>query len=72
MKSWRTTLAGVLLIVGSVAMQLYYLFDNDPNTKFSIEVILGLVTGAGLFAARDNKVTSEEAAPEKFTKFKKE
>lgn len=71
MKSWRTTLAGVLLIVGSIAMQLYYLFDGDPATKFSIEAVMGVLAGAGLFTARDNSVTSEEAVPRKVAKIGK-
>ena len=71
MKSWKTTVAGILLIVGAVALQLGYLMDSDPETVFSIEAIMVAVTGAGLFVARDNNVTSEEAVPSKLGKAKK-
>ena len=63
MKSWRTTLAGALLIIGAVTMQLYYLLDGNPDTTFSIEAVMAAVTGSGLLMARDNSVTSEEAMP---------
>ena len=61
MKSWRTTLAGWLVVIGGIATQLSYLLDNDPNTVISVEAIVTLLAGIGLIAARDNGVTSEEA-----------
>lgn len=63
--SWRTTLAGVLaslLIIGSNALAV---LDDDPETKINPQVVLlelgTLATAIGLVAARDNKVSSEQA-----------
>jgi len=61
-KSWRTTLAGILIGAGMLLTQVGYVFDSDPLTNFDMGVIpvaFGLF-GLGWFA-RDNKVTSEEA-----------
>ena len=68
MKSWRTTLAGILMVVGTIAMQLYYLLDGDPSTKFNLDAVLSVLGGLGLLFARDHVVTSEEAVPEKVAK----
>ena len=63
MKSWRTTLSGVMSIVislwGCVASPL---LDENPATKPQWEVAFAAVTaGIGLISARDNKVSSEQA-----------
>lgn len=62
MKSWKTTLAGIGLILSVIGTALAAQFDNDPNTKPDIEIVIGgLLGGFGLLSARDNKVTSEAA-----------
>lgn len=62
MKSWRTTLCGICLILGTIGNAGYALLDNDPTTNIDFKAsAAALVTGMALLAARDNKVTSEEA-----------
>jgi len=60
MKSWRTTIVGVLTAITLVAPQLLALLDNDPATVFSLDLfIAGLgAMGIGIFA-RDNDKSSE-------------
>lgn len=64
-RSWKTTLCGIgalLVVIGGV---LKALLDGDPSTVVDWEVvstgILGGLAGLGLMAARDNKVSSEDA-----------
>lgn len=60
--SYRTTLAGIAAILTAVGGVLTAMTDNDPNTNPDWPaVIASVVAGAGLIAARDNKVTSEKA-----------
>lgn len=60
MKSWRTTIVGVLTAITLIAPQLLALLDNDPATVFSLDLfIAGLgAMGIGIFA-RDNDKSSE-------------
>jgi len=60
MKSWRTTIVGVLTAITLIAQQLLALLDNDPATVFSLDLfIAGLgAMGIGIFA-RDNDKSSE-------------
>ncbi len=58
MKSWKTTLCGVLAIVGAGMTQ----FFHDTPMLFKIGGFLATVAPAcGLLFARDNNVTSEQA-----------
>ena len=62
MKSWKTTASGFIAGLMMIFGQFQSVFDNDPKTNPSVEVVgaaLGLM-GIGFFA-RDNKVTSEQA-----------
>lgn len=60
--SWRTTTAGIAAIVAAVATALVALFDADPITMPDWgAVAAAFIAGVGLLAARDNKVTSEQA-----------
>lgn len=65
MRSWKTTLAGILLVAGAVCTQVYYLLDSDPKTLFDFQVILTALAGAGFIFARDSNVTSEQAGAKK-------
>jgi hypothetical protein len=59
MKSWKTTLGGLALVICQVGAVIW----PEYAGKFtSIGSILG---GAGLIAARDNNVTSEKAGAAK-------
>lgn len=62
MKSWRTTVLGLIGGLTILFAQIQAFLDNDPTTVLSYEQImvgLGLL-GLGV-AARDNKVSSEKA-----------
>jgi hypothetical protein len=62
LKSWKTTLAGVLPGTIIVLTEMNDLVDGVPETVFSTEAVL---VGIGLIAqgifARDNDKASEEA-----------
>lgn len=61
-KSWRTTLAGLLAALTVCGPELAKLLDDDPATMPAWGLVLGaVVIGLGLGAARDNRVTSEQA-----------
>lgn len=60
--SWRTTTAGIAAIVVAVATAVVALFDADPLTVPDWGAVAAAVmAGIGLLAARDNKVSSEQA-----------
>ena len=50
MRNWKTTLSGIALIIGAVAM-----YVNDP-TKLN-EAIVGVTAGFGLIFAKDGDVS---------------
>ena len=59
MKSWKTTVTGILTIViaaGTAAKLL--LSGSQPDWPATIAAVMA---GFGLIAARDNNVTSEQA-----------
>lgn len=60
-KSWKTTLLGVLALLGAVAAAGTAVFDADPNTVPNVNELLAAFTGLGLMYARDNNVSSEQA-----------
>lgn len=60
--SWKTTLAGIGAILTAVGAALAASFDADPTTVPDWGAIVAAVlAGVGLIAARDNRVTSEQA-----------
>jgi hypothetical protein len=60
--SWRTTTAGIAAIVVAVGTAVGALFDADPLTLPDWGAVAAAVmAGIGLLAARDNKVSSEQA-----------
>lgn len=62
MGSWRTTGLGVCTILAAVAAAGKALMDGDPSTNPDWGTTIAAITaGIGLIAARDNKVTSEQA-----------
>lgn len=62
MSSHRTTLAGVAAILTAVGAALTAMTDNDPATNPDwTATATAILAGAGLIAARDNKVSSERA-----------
>lgn len=63
MKSWKTTVTGILTIVialGSAAMSL---LDADPATNPDFGAIIAAITaGIGLITAKDSSVTGGTVA----------
>jgi hypothetical protein len=60
--SWRTTTAGIAAIVVALGTAVGALFDADPLTLPDWGAVAAAVmAGIGLLAARDNRVTSEQA-----------
>ena len=64
--SWKTSSAGIALIVAAIATAVAHQFDSDPNTIADWTTVIGLVIGGvGALFARDNDVSSEEAGAKK-------
>ena len=62
MTSWRTTTAGIAAIVVAIGTAVGALFDADPLTLPDWGAVgAAVMAGIGLLAARDNKVSSEQA-----------
>lgn len=62
MKSWKTTVAGVLTAIIPVLNAVQAFIDGDPATVPDWGLAIAAVTaGLGLIFARDNSVSSEEA-----------
>jgi hypothetical protein len=60
--SWRTTTAGIAAIVVAIGTAVGALFDADPLTLPDWGAVAAAVmAGLGLLAARDNKISSEQA-----------
>ena len=58
-KSWKTTTLGVLAIVSAAIGAVTALINGTPVDWTT--VVASIMAGVGLLAARDNKVTSEQA-----------
>jgi hypothetical protein len=59
--SWRTTLAGWLTVLASIAAIFASELGLAPETLAKITAAVGVITGGGLVVARDNRVSSERA-----------
>lgn len=60
MASWRTTLLGLLMILGAVATAGQALVDSDPATEPNWGVTwIAVAGGVGLMTARDQKAHDE-------------
>jgi hypothetical protein len=58
MKSWRTTVLGIVTILTAVAGVVQAMIDNDPATNPDMTVaVAAVVSGIGLIFAKDSKVT---------------
>ncbi len=62
MNSIKTTIVGVLIILGALAIAGRALLDKDPETIVNYELLAGeIVVGLGFFMTRDNTKTSRKA-----------
>lgn len=61
MKSWKTTVGGLIVFLTAIMHELQYVLDDDPTTNFGWSVV---IAAAGVFImglfARDKNVTSEQ------------
>lgn len=51
-RSWKTTLLGVLVAVGSIAIP----FIQDARTRENVAILIGIASGGGLVVAKDGDV----------------
>lgn len=58
MKSWKTTLTGIIAIAGVIVATFW------PEHSDLVVKISGALVGLGLISARDNGVSTEEATAE--------
>ncbi len=62
LKSWRTSLAGLLSAIAMSIPTIQAAIDGNPATVPDWSIVVGAVGLAVVaFFARDNKVTSEQA-----------
>lgn len=63
MKSWRTTVCGILgLAASAITLVVIPILDGNANTSADFVSFAAVAAPAiGLLFARDNKVTSEDA-----------
>ena len=60
MKSWKTTLAGLGVLLSALGAALQAQFDGDPATVPDWAVVVtALFAAVGLLLARDNDKSSE-------------
>lgn len=55
MKSWKTSVAGLVALAGVVIVHFW------PEHSALVTKLIATATALGLLSARDNKVSSEEA-----------
>ncbi|MCE2925821.1 MAG: hypothetical protein LW822_10315 [Phycisphaeraceae bacterium] len=61
MKSWKTTVSGIVAGLAIIFTQVGYLLDNDPATTISIEAIVAACAVIALgWNSRDKSVSTEE------------
>lgn len=62
MKSWKTTLGGVVALLSLAYNVITLMTDGDPNTNPDWNVVITSASAAlALIFARDNTVTDEQA-----------
>ena len=54
MTNYKTTLAGVGVMLTAIGYALKAVFDNDPTTNLDVsQLVLAFTAGVGLFHAKD-------------------
>jgi len=56
-KSWKTTSAGILMIVGAIVGLVFAFKTNNINEGTIMGAVTAVVGGVGLLVAKDNNVT---------------
>lgn len=61
MKSWKTTVSGIVAGLAIIFTQVGYLLDNDPATTISVEAVVAACAVIALgWNSRDKSVSTEE------------
>ena len=67
MKSWRTTVLGIIAALVILLTQAQAVLDDDPGTGVDWTKVTEALAILGIgVAARDNKVTSEQAGAKRW------
>jgi hypothetical protein len=62
-KSWKTTVMGILTIMGALIVAGKALLDNDPSTNVDVAALwVSIMAGIGLITAKDSNVTGGTVA----------
>jgi len=56
-KSWKTTSAGILMIVGAIVGLVFAFKNNAVNEGTVMAAVTSIMGGVGLLVAKDNNVT---------------
>ena len=56
-KSWKTTSAGILMIVGAIVGLVFAFINHSINEANVMGALTAVVGGVGLLVAKDNNVT---------------
>lgn len=56
-KSWKTTSAGILMIVGAIVGLVFAFINHAVNEGVVMGAATAIVGGVGLLVAKDNNVT---------------
>lgn len=59
MKSWRSSILGILILISVVSTQLVNILDADPSTVFNWESIAAALAGVGLLFTADHTNTNK-------------
>jgi hypothetical protein len=69
MKSWQTTIAGILSAITITLIPISALLDNDPATIANWAPVIPVwIVAIGLIQARDNNKTSEQVKANNYYK----
>lgn len=52
--NWRTTIAGVAALIGTLGTQVSNLLDEDPATAFDWSIMWATIIAIGLLFAKDH------------------
>lgn len=57
MKNWKTTMAGILAIIGGITTIVYAIIDKQLTSSAITAAATAILTGVGLLFAKDYNVT---------------